>query len=120
MVVRRYRCRGCGAVCQVVPTGVHAGHRYLWSAVVLALTLWSVRRLPASEVRRRISPYSRVGFAVTGWASLRRWARTYGHGDGTLRARAQRFVFTLATRSPLTAQRFAIEPRIYAASLHPS
>lgn len=114
---RRYRCRPCGAVCVVVPRGVEAGRRYLKPAIALALALWSARELPALAVRRLVSPYRLVGPSVTGWASLRRWAREYGIGQGSLRDRARRYVATLLARSPLSAQQFAIEARIYSAAL---
>ena len=119
VVGRRYRCRGCSAVCLVTPGGVRAGRRYLWPSVTLALALWSVRELSELAVRGRISPYAIVGPSVTGWATLRRWARAYGVGDGSLRDQARRYVLQVLGRSPLSAQKFAIEARIYSASLHP-
>lgn len=117
MVSRRFRCRECSAVCVVVPGGVQPGRRYLKPAILLALALWSVRGLPALVVRDLISPYKIVGASVTGWASLRRWARDYGVGEGCLRDRARRYVVQLLARSPLSAQQFAIEARIYSAAL---
>ena len=120
LVCRRYRCLVCTAVCLVVPRGVVAGRRYLMPAIGVALALWSLRLLPPDEVRRRLSPFLLTGASATGWASLRRWARAYGTGDGTLRERAARFAQALLATSPLSAQTHAIEPRIYAASLHHS
>lgn len=106
-------------MCVVVPPGVWPHRRYLGPAIALALALWAVRDLPESEVRKRISPMPIVGPSVTGWATLRRWAGAYGIGTGTLRERAGRYVQQLAARSPLPLQQYAIEPRIYAASLQP-
>jgi hypothetical protein len=71
-------------------------------------------------VRQQLSPFRVVGASAVGWASLRRWARAYGEGEGTQRARAARFVQRLLATSPLSAQTHAIEPRVFAASLHPS
>ena len=118
VVGRRYRCLECGAVCLVVPGGVRAGRRYLWPSLTLALALWSLDGLSALAVRGRISPYTIVGPSVTGWASLRRWARAYGIGDGSLRDRARRYVLQVLGSSSLSAQRFAIQARIYSACLH--
>lgn len=119
VLARRYRCRECSALCTVVPSGVAEGRRYLRPAIGLALTLWAIRGWPPHAVRRRVAPNPILGPSVTGWASLRRWGRAYGIGPGTLRERAGRYVAQLLARSPLSAQRHAIEPRIYAASLHP-
>ena len=115
---RRFRCLECSCVCLVVPRGVWPGHVYLGTAVVLALARWAFAMQPPSSVRAALSPLRRVGHSVVGWPSLRRWARRYGQGDGTLRQRAARFVQGLLATSPLSAQTHAIEPRIYAASLH--
>ena len=92
----------------------------MWPSVTLALALWSLRELPALAVRVRISPFTILGPSVTGWASLRRWARAYGLGEGSLRDRARRYVMQVLGRSSLSAQQFAIEARIYSASLHPA
>lgn len=119
VLARRYRCLACHAVCLVVPRGVWPRRRYLGSAIALALALWTVRSMPESAVREQISPMPMVGLAVTGWTTLRRWARAYGLGTGTLRQRAERYVQQLAARSPLSLQQYAIEPRIYSACLHP-
>jgi hypothetical protein len=120
VVGRRYRCLSCNAVCLVVPTGVVPGRVYFMSTIALALAMWSVRRLTAQEVRRRLSPFQVVGPSVVGWAQLRRWARAYGAGEGTHRERAARYVQRLLATSPLSAQSYAIEPRIFAASLRHS
>lgn len=117
VVARRYRCLPCGAVCVVVPSGVAAGRRYTGPTIALALTLWSLRRLSAARVRRVLSPFQIVGASAVGWASLRRWAQAYGLGEGTLRERAARFAQHLLATSSLPAQRYALEPRVFAASL---
>ena len=117
---RRYRCRACRAVCMVVPQGVGSGRRYFMPAIALALGLWSLELLPAARIRSALSPFGIVGSSSTGWRSLRRWARAYGKGDGTLREQATRFAQGLLATSPLSAQTHQIQPRIFAAALHQS
>lgn len=114
---RRYFCRACHAVCTVVPAGVAPRRRYTWPTIALALALFSLERRSPAEIRRQLSPFSITGASVVGWASLRRWARAYGVGEGALRARAARMCQQLLAASPLSAQRHAIMPRIFAASL---
>jgi len=118
VVGRRFRCRDCSGVCLVVPHGVWPRHVYVGATIAVALARWAVAMQPASEVRTALSPLQRVGPSVVGWHSLRRWARHYGRGPGTLRERAARFVHELLATSPSPAQEHGIEPRIYAASLH--
>ena len=108
--VRRYLCRRCGAVVQVVPRGVLRYRLFSANAIGLALALWALKQLPAEQVRRRVSPWSKVGFAAaSGWASLRRWVRQAGQlfawvrpsPDGwTARQRAERIATTLAASAP--------------------
>jgi hypothetical protein len=74
--MRRYLCRGCGAVVIVGPREVTARRHYSASAIGWALALFGVARLAAREVRRRVSPWAVVGAAAAaGWQTLRRWAR---------------------------------------------
>jgi predicted alpha/beta hydrolase len=74
--VRRYRCRGCGALVAVVPRGVLRGRHYSAGAIGLALVLFGVVGLPLAEVRARVSPWSVVGeTARTTWLAVRRWIR---------------------------------------------
>lgn len=112
IAARRYRCTGCSAVTMVVPRGVLPRLRYGAVAVALALALWAVEGLPASEVRSRVSPFGVVGHdARRGWRSLRRWARgspwSEARAPGTARQRATRIVQQLAGHAvgtgPLTA-----------------
>jgi hypothetical protein len=73
---RRYLCQRCGAVVQVVPRGILRHRLYSAGAVALALALWGVEGLAPAGVRRRVSPWRKVGAtAAASWASLRRWAR---------------------------------------------
>lgn len=114
---RRYRCRACRSVCMVVPAGVAPRRRYTWPTIALALALFSLKRQSPAAIRRLLSRFPITGAAVVGWASLRRWARAYGVGEGTLRDRAARTCQQLLATSPLSAQRHAMMPRIFAASL---
>lgn len=76
VTARRYRCVPCGAVLIVVPRGVRGRRVYSAGALGFALALWGLTLATAAEVRRRVSPATLVGdAAVTGWATLRRWAR---------------------------------------------
>jgi hypothetical protein len=94
----------------VVPRGVLRSQLFSASAIGLALALWALHRLPAREVRRRVSPWSAVGdTAAGGWASLRRWVRQAGRlfpgvrhcpGDWTDRQRAERIATSLAACAP--------------------
>jgi len=72
--VRRYVCRPCAAVIVVVPLGIVAGRLFSAAAIGLALVLFGVVGLPMAEVRRRTSPWRRVGLSAQGsWLGLRRW-----------------------------------------------
>jgi len=76
VTARRYRCVPCGAVLIVVPRGVRGRRVYSAGAIGFALALWGLTLATAAEVRRRVSPARLLGdAAVTGWATLRRWAR---------------------------------------------
>lgn len=72
--VRRYAC-GCGAILMVVPRETLRGRLYTASAVAWALALFGVEHASPAQVRRRTSPWSVVGAATVGWATLRRWVR---------------------------------------------
>ena len=110
ILARRYRCRRCGAVLMVVPRGVLRSLLFTASAIGLALALWALHRMPAREVRRRVSPWHVVGdTAAAGWASLRRWVHEASRlfpsvrpspGHWTLRQRAQRIATSLVACAP--------------------
>jgi hypothetical protein len=82
LVVRRYRCVPCGAVSTVVPQEILARRLYSVAAIGLALALWGLTQATAAQVRRRVSPAKIIGpTAVTGWATLRRWAQAVRRQD---------------------------------------
>ena len=73
---RRYRCVCCRAILLVVPCEMLPRRQYSAAAIGLALALWGLVQATAAEVRRRVSPWKVLGdAALTGWASLRRWAK---------------------------------------------
>lgn len=91
ITIRRYLCRACRAVIQVVPRGVLAFRLFSASAIALALALFGVRGLSMAAVRERVSPWHRVGAtAGESWLGLRRWI-------GAIR---QRRMFSCVRRSP--------------------
>lgn len=122
VMLRRYQCRGCGAIVMVGPRGLLFRRLYTASAIAGALTLWACRRQPAPAVRRRISPLRIVGAtAASGWVSLLRWARKAVSGglwrglacatEPTLRRCTARVVALVAATVP-TGE--ALEARVFA------
>jgi hypothetical protein len=104
VTVRRYRCRGCGAVVTVVPRGVAPRLRYRLRAVAWALGRWW-QGVSAAEVRREVSPFEHVGEeARRGWPSLRRWVDMLGgalglDAIGAPRSRVEGVLQQLAARA---------------------
>lgn len=109
ILARRYRCRACGTVLVVLPSGVARGYRYSLASIAWALALWAYERLPAPSVRARTSTSKTVGASsVTRWASLRRWTRCalalFGIATpevGTVRERAARLASFVAAHAPI-------------------
>ena len=128
--VRRYRCLPCGAVLVVVPREVRARRLYSAAAIGLALALWGLGHAAASEVRRRISPTTILGdAAVTGWVTLRRWARAVAQRrlfaatplpapGATLRRVAASAASALAASAAPTTRGEAIEHRAFLGAAH--
>ncbi|WP_242395830.1 hypothetical protein [Anaeromyxobacter oryzisoli] len=112
ILLRRYRCRSCGAVVVVGPRGLVRRRLYSAGAIALALVLYGVADLSPRDVRHRISPLRIVGAtAAAGWASRRRWSRAVRGGrlfpivrqlpaDAPLRQVAARAATTLAAYAP--------------------
>jgi hypothetical protein len=102
IALRRFRCTRCRAVFRVGPPGLMSRRAYVTSAMAMALVLWCVQGVPASEVRARVGVHALVGTTAAGerWTTLLRWARAAAAGQlfggppvttpGTLRARAGR------------------------------
>jgi hypothetical protein len=78
LMLRRYRCRDCGAVMRVGPRGVVAHRRYSAPTILLALALWCITKQPTEAVRDVVSPDVHRGATSAGqrWTTLLRWART--------------------------------------------
>lgn len=127
--VRRYVCRLCAAVILVVPLGVMGGRLFSAAAIGLALALFGVGGLAMADVRRRVSPWQRVGASAQGsWLGLRRWvgavrsgrlfASVRGSPAGfTARQVAARAAMTLAALAPPSLAGAAIEARVFAGAL---
>jgi len=90
LVLRRYRCRCCGAVIAVGPASVVPGRLYSATAIALAFALYGIEHASHPQVRRRVSPWrpSRRDPARTLWVTLIRWveARRAGVLFGHLRS----------------------------------
>lgn len=105
--LRRYRCRGCGAIVTAAPRGVLRGFVYGAAAIALALALWAHEGLSGHHVRARMSPWPSTGAERWhGWRSLRRWAagaerlwRSVRLEPDTPRRCAARAVVQLAARA---------------------
>ncbi len=129
---RRYACQRCGAVVLVVPRGILQRRLYSASAVALALALWGVEGLAPAEVRRRVSPWRKVGAtAAASWASLRRWARAVRAAalfavvratpaGARLREVAARAATTLAAFAPSSADALPLATRAMLGAAHVS
>jgi hypothetical protein len=130
ITVRRYRCVPCGAVVVVVPSEVVAGRLYSASAIGFALALWGLVLATAAQVRQRVCPARILGdAAVTGWVTLRRWARDVARGklfpsvpgagpSAVLRRVAAHAASALAAHADPTSRELAIEHRAFLGAAH--
>lgn len=130
ITARRYRCVPCGAVIIVVPREVRGRRVYSASAIGFALALWGLVLATAAEVRRRVSPAKIVGdTAVTGWVTLRRWARDVAAGrlfpsapdpgpSASLRRIAAGAAAALAASADATTRARPIEHRAFLGAAH--
>lgn len=76
VLLRRYRCVSCKAVCTVAPRGIGMRLRYALAAIGTALLLWGTWLWTAARTRRVVSPNRRVGSCEPErWSSLGRWSR---------------------------------------------
>ena len=125
VTARRYRCVPCGAVLLVVPREVVGRRVYSASAIALALALWGLMGQTAARVRQRVSGATVVGHdAITGWASLRRWARAIAKGqlfasvrpmavDASHRMVARQTAAALAADTPPATRLLSLEHRAF-------
>lgn len=111
VTVRRYQCQQCRLVMTVTTEALLPRKHYGAGTIGLALWLWSVTRCPAAKVRRKLSPWKRLGdAAATDWASVKRWASEACSGAlweaiGTmlgvgLRQQTERVIHQLSSRGP--------------------
>jgi len=108
VTLRRYRCRGCGAVVMVGPRGLVWRRAYGGSAIALALAHYAAGWTTVA-VRAATSPARTVGVAAADrWVTVERWARAarrvglLGLGPldaATDRLAAERLVLVLAGRA---------------------
>ena len=84
-LVRRYRCKDCGATMSVSPKGLANYYRYSLPAIAAALLYWALHKWPATQVQSAVSPWEVNGLNTSQrWPSLLRWAR---RGSGLFRIR---------------------------------
>jgi hypothetical protein len=83
--VRRYRCRGCGAVVTVVPRKVVPRRHFSAGAIAIALFVFGNVRSPAAVATERIGSWGRGAGA---WRTLRRWIDAIDGGRLFQRVRA--------------------------------
>lgn len=111
VTVRRYQCQQCRLVVTVTTEALLPRKHYGSGTVGLALWLWSVSRWPAAQVRRKLSPWKRLGAcAASGWASVKRWASEACSGrlwqaigttlEASLREQTERVMRQLSSRGP--------------------
>ena len=127
---RRYRCVRCDAVLLVVPQEVLPRRQYSAAAIGCALALWGLVKATALVVRRRISAAATLGFdAMSGWATLRRWAKAVrarrlfasvpaAASSATLRQVAAHAATALAATADATTRGLPIEQRAFLGAAH--
>jgi hypothetical protein len=127
---RRYRCVVCGAVFLVVPREVLPRRQYSAEAIGFALALWGLVKATALAVRLQISPSSVIGFeAMTGWVTLRRWAKAVKNRclfssvpaagpSATLRDVASLAATALAASADPTTRHLPLEQRAFLGAAH--
>ena len=79
VLVRRFLCLVCHAVMAVVPQWVVALRLYSAAAIVLALALRAIQRMPVDRVRSLVCPW-RHAAAPRRWVMLKRWVQAVGEG----------------------------------------
>ena len=127
---RRYRCVVCDSVFLVVPREVLPRRQYSAAAIGFALALWGLVGLTAIAVRLQISPSKVLGFdAMTGWVTLRRWAKAVktrclfpsvpaAGPSATLRDVAALAATALAASADPTTRHLPLEQRAFLGAAH--
>ena len=120
ILLRRYRCIECRAVCTVAPRGIATRFLYATTAIASALLMWGVWLWTAAKCRLEVSPDRIRGVSEPErWRSLQRWARRssdlFGlpevNSGASVRGRARRAGHILVGRGPpdLDQHRRAVE-----------
>jgi hypothetical protein len=110
LLVRRYRCRQCGAVVTVVPRQVLARRHFAAGAIALALFVFGKLGSTATVATTQIGSWA---CGPSAWRTLRRWISAIDAGrlfpcvrgspsGWSLRQRAERAAMTLAALVPAT------------------
>lgn len=127
---RRYRCVRCSALVLVVPREVLPRRQYSAAAIGFALALWGLVQATALAVRLRVNPATTLGFdAMTGWVTLRRWAKAVKQGrlfasvpaagpSATLRGVAALAATALAASADSTTRHLPLEQRAFFGAAH--
>ncbi len=128
--LRRYRCKRCGAVIEVVPPSVEPRRLYSRPAIAWAMALFGVERLSAAAVAVRLQPWRRVGPAARcTWAQLRRWTRAIRNqalfpfvrrapASWTHRRVAELAAVTVASHAPAELRTAALGDQVWAGAVH--
>ena len=128
--LRRYKCKPCSAIIEVVPPSVEPRRLYSRQAIAWALKLFGVDRVSAGGTAVLLQPWRRVGFtARSTWVQLRRWCRAIGHGalfdfvqsapqSWTHRQVAERAAMTVAAYAPIEMRQSDLSAQVWAGALH--
>lgn len=130
LLCRRYLCTGCGAVLTVLPASAQARKHFSGAAIALALTLWGLCGLSATQVRAQVSDWVHTGAAARGWRSLKRWAAQVAGGElfpglgvraeGSPREVAARAAQALCGTCPPAVRSLLLPQQAFAGALHVS
>ena len=128
--LRRYRCKRCKAVIEIVPSSVEPRRLYSRPAMAWAMALFGSARLSATAVAVRLQPWRRIGAtARRTWAQLRRWTRAIRNkglfpcvrrtpASWSHRRVAQLAAMTVASYAPAELRTAPLGDQVWAGALH--
>lgn len=96
--VRRYRCKLCGGVTTVLPSGLTARRHYSASAIGLALCLYGLGGMSLRETRSQVCAWG-LGFTPDRWPTLSKWIEAIQQGRLFTRVRPSPTSFTMRERA---------------------